>query len=108
MKNPQNYEVVELGMLKTTNLKTTRQSKMLDNKPHGSFHVDKVMTPMAIQVTLPRSWQFHYLFYVNLFEPYSTSRPSKAVIPTQVISDYDNFIAEDYTIKEIMGNSYNK
>jgi hypothetical protein len=27
---------------------------------------------------------------------------------TQVLSDYDNFIAENCTIEEIMGSSYNK
>jgi hypothetical protein len=30
------------------------------------------------------------------------------VDPTQVLKDYDNFIAEDYTIEEIMGSLYNK
>jgi hypothetical protein len=30
------------------------------------------------------------------------------VDPAQVLRDYDNFIAEDYTIEEIIGSLYNK
>jgi hypothetical protein len=41
-------------MLKGTNLKTRMPSKKLDNKLYGSFQVEKVITLMAIWVTLPR------------------------------------------------------
>jgi hypothetical protein len=41
-------------------------------------------------------------------EPYQTSTGQDIIDPTQVLRDYDNFIAENCTIEEIMGNSYNK
>jgi hypothetical protein len=54
MESPK-YEVGDLVMLKGINLKTRRPSKKLDNNLHGPFQVEKVITPMAIRVTLPRS-----------------------------------------------------
>jgi hypothetical protein len=49
------YEVGDLVMLKGINLKTRRLSKKIDNKLDGPFQVEKVITPTAIHVTLPRS-----------------------------------------------------
>jgi hypothetical protein len=95
-------------MLKETNLKTRRPSKMLDNKLYGPFQVEKMMTPMAIRVTMPGSWGIHNVVHVNELEPYWASTRRKAVDPNQVFRDYDNFIAEDYTIEEIMDSSYDE
>jgi hypothetical protein len=95
-------------MLKGTNLKTRRLSKKLDNKLYGPFQVEKVITLTVIGVTLPRLWGIHNVFQVNLLEPYRTSIWQEAVDPAQVLRDYNNFIAEDYTIEEIMGSSYDK
>jgi hypothetical protein len=67
-----------------------------------------VITPKAIQVTLPRSWAIHNVFYFNLLEPYQTSTRRDVVDLTPALRDYDNFIAEDCTIEEIMGSSYDK
>jgi hypothetical protein len=52
---PPKYEVEVLVMLKGINLKTRRPSKKLDNKLHGLFQVEKVITLTAIRVTLLRS-----------------------------------------------------
>jgi hypothetical protein len=51
---PLKHEVGNLVMLKRTILKTSSPSKKLDYKLHGLFQVEKVITPMAIQVILPR------------------------------------------------------
>jgi hypothetical protein len=90
-------------MLKGTNVKTRRPSKKLDNKPHRPFQVEMVITPIVIWVTLPRSWWIHNVFHINLLEPDWTSTQRAAVDPTHILRAYDNFIAEDCTIKEIMG-----
>jgi hypothetical protein len=67
-----------------------------------------MITLMAIRVTLPRSWGIHNVFHVNLLEPYRTSIQARSCRPAQVLRDYDNFIAEDCTIEEIIGSSYDK
>jgi hypothetical protein len=95
-------------MLKRTNLKTRRHSKKLVIKLHRAFEVEKVITLIEIWVMLPKSWGIHDVCFVNLVEPYQTYTQREAMEATQVIRDYDNFIAEDYMIEEIMGCSYNK
>jgi hypothetical protein len=107
-KEPPKYEVGDLVILKGTNLKTRRASNKLDNKLHRLFQVKKVITPTAIQVTLPRSWEIHNVFYINLLDPYQMSIWREAVDPAQVLTDYDNFISEDCMIEEMMGSSYDK
>jgi hypothetical protein len=107
-KEPSKYKVEDLVMLKVTNFKTSRPSNKLDNKLHRQLQVEKVFTPIIIQVTLPRSWQIYNVFYINFLEPYRMWLWWNAVDPAQVLRDYDNFIAEDYTIEEIIGSSYDK
>jgi hypothetical protein len=105
-KKPPKYEVGDLVMLKGTNLKTRRLSKKLDNKVHRTFQVEMVSTPTAIPVTLPRSYGIHNVFHVNLLEPDRMFTWRDALDPTQVLRDYNNFIAEDCKFVEIMGTSY--
>jgi hypothetical protein len=57
-------------------------------------------------MTLPSSWRIHNVFQVKLLEPYRTSTLREAVDSAQVLRDYDNFIAKDYTFEEIIGSSY--
>jgi hypothetical protein len=102
------YKVRDLVMLKGRNLKTRSLSKKLDNKLHGLYQMEKVITPTAIWVTLPRSWGIDHVFHLNLLKPYRMSRWQEAVDYAQVSRDYDNFIAEDSMIEEIMGSSYDK
>jgi hypothetical protein len=67
---PPKYELRDLVMLKGTNLKTRSPSKKLDNKLYGPFQVEKVITQMAIRITLPKLWRIHNVFYLNLLEHY--------------------------------------
>jgi hypothetical protein len=95
-------------MLKQTNLKTRRPSKKLGGILHGPFQVEKVISPTAIQLTLLRLWEIHNVLHINLLETYQTSIWRDAVDPTQLLRDYDNFIAEDCMIEEFMCSSYDK
>jgi hypothetical protein len=70
--------------------------------------MEKVITPTAIKVMLPRSWGIHNVFYMNILEPYQTSTLCEAVDSILVLRDYNNFISEDCTIEKIMGSLYDK
>jgi hypothetical protein len=72
-KDPLKYKVEDLVILKWTNLKTRRPAKKLNNKLHKPFQEEKVITPKAIWVTVPRSWGINNVFQVNLLEPYRIS-----------------------------------
>jgi hypothetical protein len=95
-------------MLKGTYLKTRRPSKKVHTKLHGPFQVEKVITPTAIRVSLPRSWGIHNVFYGNLLEPYRTSMWRQAMDPAHVLRDDNYFIALDWMITKIMGSLYDK
>jgi hypothetical protein len=53
-KEPPAYHVGDLVMLNGRNIKTRRPSKKLDHKNHGPFQVEKIISPLAVRLTLPR------------------------------------------------------
>jgi len=69
-KTPPAYQVGDLVMLSGRNIKTRRPSKKMDHKNHGPFQVEKIISPLAVRLTLPRKWKIHNVFHVSLLEPY--------------------------------------
>jgi hypothetical protein len=67
-KNLRNMKYRDLVMLKETNLKTRRPSKKLDNKLHGLFQVEKVITPDGNPGDPAKVMGIHNVFHVNLLE----------------------------------------
>jgi len=72
-KEPPAYQVGDLVMLNGHNIKTHRPSKKLDHKNHGLFQIEKILSPLAVRLTLPQKWKMHNVFHVSLLEPYQTS-----------------------------------
>jgi hypothetical protein len=70
--------------------------------------VEKIITLTAIRVTLPRSWEIHNIFHIDLLVPDRISTWREAVYLAQVLRNYDNVIAKDCTIEDIMDSSYDK
>jgi hypothetical protein len=47
-----------------------------DHKKHSPFTLEKVVSPTAMQLSLPRKWKIHNTFHVSLLEPYNNgTRP---------------------------------
>ena len=72
-KPPPAYQVGDLVMLSGCNIKTRRPSRKMDQKNHGPFQVEKIVSPLAVRLTLPRKWKIHNISHVSLLEPYRTS-----------------------------------
>jgi len=53
-KEPPAYQVGDLVMLSRRNIKTRRSSKKLDHKNHGPFQIEKIVSPLAVRLTLPQ------------------------------------------------------
>jgi len=85
-KEPPAYQVGDLVMLNGRNIKTRRPSKKLDHKNHGPFQVEKIVSPLAVRLTLPRKWKIHNVFHVSLLEPYRTSEHRTPPDPSKVVS----------------------
>jgi len=48
------YQIGDLVMLNWRKIKTRRPSRKLDHKNHGPFLVEKLVSPLAVRLTLPR------------------------------------------------------
>jgi len=51
---PPKYQVGDLVMLNGHNIKMRRPSRKLDHKNHSPFQVEKIVSPLAVRLTLPR------------------------------------------------------
>jgi len=53
-KEPPAYQVGDLVMLNGRNIKTRHPLKKLDHKNHGPFQIEKIVSRLAVRLTLPR------------------------------------------------------
>jgi len=98
-KNPPAYQIGDLVMLNGHNIKTRRPMKKLDHKNHGPFQVEKIVSPLAIRLTLPRKWKIHNVFHFSLLEPYRTSEHRAPPDPSKILREVDDIEqSEEYDV----------
>jgi len=104
-KEPPAYRVGDLVMLNGRNIKTRRPSRKLDHKNHGPFQIEKIVSPLAVRLTLPRKWKIHNVFHVSLLEPYRTSEHGAPPDPSKVLREADDIEqSEEYDVEEVMSS----
>jgi len=104
-KEPPAYQVRDLVMLNGRNISTRRPSKKLDHKNHGPFQIEKIVSPLAVRLTLPRKWKIHNVFHVSLLEPYRTSEHRAPPDPSKVLCTADDIEqSEEYDVDEVMSS----
>jgi len=92
-------------MLNGRNIKTRRPTRKLDHKNHGPFQIEKIVSPLAVRLTLPRKWRIHNVFHVSLLEPYKTSERRAAPDPSKVLREADDIEKnEEYDVEEVMSS----
>jgi len=102
-KEPPAYQVGDLVMLSGRHIKTRRPAKKLDHKNHGPFQIEKIVSPLAVRLTLPRKWKIHNVFHVSLLEPYRTSEHRAPPDPSKVLREADDIEqSEEYDVDEVM------
>ena len=100
---PPAYQVGDLVMLNGCNIKTRCPSKKLDHKNHGPFQVEKIVSPLAVRLTLPQKWKIHNVFQVSLLEPYRISEHRAPPDPSKVLREADDIEqSEEYNVDEVM------
>jgi len=103
-KPPPAYQVGDLVMLSGRNIKTRRPSKKLEHKNHGPFQVEKIVSPLAVHLTLPQKWKIH-VFHVSLLEPYRTSEHQAPPDPSKILRKADDIEqSEEYDVEEVMSS----
>jgi len=92
-------------MLNGRNIKTRRPTKKLDHKNHGPFQIEKIVSALAVRLTLPRKWKIHNVFHVSLLEPYRTSEHRAPPDPSKVLREVDDIEqSEEYDVEEVMSS----
>jgi hypothetical protein len=76
----------------------------LDHKKHGPFAIGKVVSPTAMQLSLPRKWKIHNTFHVSLLEPYNNrTRPLPDIL--NIIDKAGDIEGnEEWEIEEILSS----
>jgi hypothetical protein len=75
-KDATEFKIGDLVMLDGRHIQTRRPKDKLDHKKHGPFAIEKVVSPTAMRLSLPRKWKIHNTFHVSLLEPYNNgTRP---------------------------------
>jgi len=99
------YQVGDLVMLSGRNIKTRRPSKKLDHKNHGPFQIEKIISPLAVRLTLPQKWKIHNVFHVSLLKSYRTSEHRAPPDPSKVLQEADDIEqSEEYDVDEVMSS----
>jgi hypothetical protein len=108
-KDAPKYKVGDLVMLNGKNLRTRRPSRKLDHKMQGPFKIEKVVSPLAMRLVLPKRWRIHNTFHVSLLEPYRVSKKKlrTPVDAEQVLEEADEMDVDEglWEIEEVMGSS---
>jgi hypothetical protein len=100
------YQVGDLVMLSGRNIQTRRPSPKLDHKNHGPFQIEKIVSPLAVKLTLPRKWKIHDVFHVSLVEPYRRSEHREPPNAARVLREADDIEqSEEYDVDEVMAST---
>jgi len=104
-KEPMAYQVGDLVMLNGRNIRMRRPSRKLDHKNHGPFQIEKIVSPLAVRLTLPRKWEIHNVFHISLLEPYQTSKHRAPPDPSKVLREVNDIEqSEEYDVEEVMSS----
>jgi hypothetical protein len=75
-KDTPEFKIGDLVMLDGRHIQTRWPKDKLDHKKRGPFAIEKVVSPIAMRLSLPRKWKIHNTFHVSLLEPYNNrTRP---------------------------------
>jgi len=99
------YQVGDLVMLSGHNIKTWHPMKKLDHKNHGPYKIKKIVSPLAVWLTLPRKWKIHNVFHILPLEPYRTSDHQMPPDPARVLREVDDIgLSEEYNVDKVISS----
>jgi hypothetical protein len=103
-KDAPEFKIGDLVMLDGRHIQTRRPKDKLDHKKHGPFAMEKVVSPTAIRLLLPRKWKIHNTFHVSLLEPYNNgTRPLPDLLKI-IDESVDIEGNEEWEIEEILSS----
>ena len=91
------YQVGDQVWLGGCNIKMYHPTAKLTPKRHGPFPIQRVLSPIDYQLTLPEQWKIHDVFHVNLLTPYRETEfhgPNYAQPPPDLVGEEDQYEVE--------------
>jgi hypothetical protein len=91
-------------MLDGRYIQTRLLKDKLDHKKYGPFTIEKVISPTAMRLSLPRKWKIHNTFHISLLEPYNNgTRPLPDLL--KIINKASDIEGnEEWEIEEIISS----
>ena len=98
------YKIGDPIMLSTNHIKMKRPSRKTDYKFLILFQIDKIISPTAVRLILPKKWKSHPAFNVSEIEPFiAGNRP--VLDFTKILREVSDIEAdEEYNVEEIKGS----
>ena len=91
------YQVGDQVWLDGRNIKMYQPTAKLAAKRHGPFPIQRVLSPIDYQLTLPEQWRIHDVFHVNLLTPYREMEfhgPNYARLPPDLMGEEEQYEVE--------------
>jgi hypothetical protein len=104
--SPMTFNIGDLVLLSTKNLRQRRPSKKLSHRFIGPFRVLEPIGTQAYRLALPMKWKVHPVFHVSYLEPYYQgiqSELNEEMPPPELVNDQ-----EEYEVEEILDQKLRK
>ena len=95
------YQNGDQVWLNGRNIKTYHPTAKLAPKHHGPFLIERVLSPIDYQLTLPEQWKIHDVFHVDLLTPYRETEFHVANynrLPPDLVGE-----EEQYEVEKVLG-----
>ena len=100
------YQKGDQVWLDGCNIKTYHPMAKLAAKHHGPFPIQRVLSPIDYQLTLPEQWKIHDMFHVNLLTPYREMEfhsPNYNQPPPDLVGEEEQYEVEQLLDERIYG-----
>ena len=91
------YQEGDQVWLDGRNIKMYQPTAKLAAKRHGPFPIQRVLSPIDYQLTLPEQWKIHDVFHVDLLTPYRETEfhgPNYARPPPDLMGEEEQYEVE--------------
>jgi hypothetical protein len=103
-KDAPEYKIGDLVMLDRRQIQTRRPKDKLDHKKYGPFAIEKVVSPTAMRLSLPRKWKIHNTLHVSLLEPYNNGTRPPPYLLKIIDESVDIEGNEEWEIEEMLSS----
>jgi hypothetical protein len=99
---PPIYVPGDMVFLDSRHIRSTRPSRKFDYKWLGPFPIEKVLSRVAMRLTLPSTWRIHPVFHVSLLKraPSTSSPFASTTLPPPLPLLVDG--SEEYEVESIL------